>query len=74
MESKIREIYYSAEYEEYLASLPQRIKEKFSYVEAIIRTMKVISTKFVKNIESTEFYEARVSGRKQRISHNFVRG
>lgn len=57
----IREIYYSSEYEDYLFSLPKSVKGKYDYVEQIIRTMRVVSTKFVKRLEGTEFYEARIS-------------
>ena len=38
-----------------------RVRVKYDYVEQIIATIKVVSTKFVKNIEGTDFYEARVS-------------
>ncbi len=61
MDKKIREIYYSDEYKEYLDALPMRVRVKYDYVEQIIATIKVVSTKFVKNIEGTDFYEARVS-------------
>lgn len=49
------------EYKEYLDALPMRVRVKYDYVEQIIATIKVVSTKFVKNIEGTDFYEARVS-------------
>ena len=61
MDKRIREIYYSDEYKEYLDALPMRVRVKYDYVEQIIATIKVVSTKFVKNIEGTDFYEARVS-------------
>ncbi|MBR2624130.1 MAG: type II toxin-antitoxin system RelE/ParE family toxin [Paludibacteraceae bacterium] len=61
MAEDVREIYYSEEYEEYYRSLEARIQEKFDYVEHIIRTQKVLNSKFVKKLEGTEFYEARVS-------------
>ena len=61
MNEVIREIFYSEEYEAYYASLDERIQEKYDYVEQIIRTQYVVNKKFVKNIEKSEFYEARVS-------------
>lgn len=57
----IRETIHSLEYDEYYASLDERTKAKFDYVEAIIKTQYVVNSKFVKNLEGTEFYEARVS-------------
>ncbi len=61
MNDVLREIYYSEEYEEYYANLDKRIQEKYDYVEQIIRTQYVVNKKFVKNLEESEFYEARVS-------------
>ena len=57
----VRETYHSDEYEAYYDSLDERIKEKYDYVEQIIRTQYVVSKKFIKNLEGTEFYEARIS-------------
>ena len=61
MKENIREIYYSKEYEQYLSSLPQRVRVKYDYVARVMQTIKVVSTKFVKVIEGSAFYEARVS-------------
>ena len=58
---EIREMYYSQEYEEYYKSLDEKTQEKFDYVEYVIRNIKVVNKKFVKNLENTEFYEARIS-------------
>ena len=44
MDKKIREIYYSDEYKEYLDALPMRGRVKYDYVEQIIATIKVVST------------------------------
>ena len=51
MNDEIRETYHSEEYELYYASLDERI----------IKTQYVVNQKFVKHLENTEFYEARVS-------------
>ena len=57
----VRETIHSLEYDVYYASLDEKTKAKFDYVEAIIKTQYVVNSKFVKNLEGTEFYEARVS-------------
>ena len=61
MNEEIRETFHSLEYDEYYASLDDKIKAKYDYVEMIIKTQYVVNKKFVKNLEGTEFYEARVS-------------
>ena len=61
MNEDIRETLHTLEYEEYYASLDEKTKAKFDYVESIIKTQYVVNKEFVKNLEGTEFYEARVS-------------
>lgn len=61
MNEDIRETIHSQEYDEYYASLDEKTKAKYDYVEAIIKTQYVVSNKFVKKLEGSEFYEARVS-------------
>ena len=61
MNEDIRETIHSVEYDEYYASLDEKTKTKYDYVEMIIKTQYVVNKKFVKNLEETEFYEARVS-------------
>lgn len=61
MNEIIRETFHSVEYDEYYAGLDEKTKTKYDYVELIIRTQYVVNKKFVKNLEGTEFYEARVS-------------
>ena len=61
MNEDIRETYHSEEYDQYYESLDARTQAKYDYVEAIIKTQYVVSQKFIKNLESSEFYEARVS-------------
>lgn len=61
MNEDIRETIHSFEYEEYYESLDDRTKEKFDYVEMIIKTQYLVNQKFVKKLEGTEFYEVRVS-------------
>jgi hypothetical protein len=61
MNEDIRETFHSEEYDQYYNSLDEKIKTKYDYVESIIKTQYVVNKKFVKNLEGTEFYEARVS-------------
>ena len=61
MNDDIRETFHSEEYDQYYNSLDEKIKVKYDYVESIIKTQYVVNKKFVKNLEGTEFYEARVS-------------
>lgn len=58
---EIREIAYTKEFLEYFEQLPANIQEKYDYVFCIMVTQKVVNRKFVKKIETTEFYEMRVS-------------
>lgn len=61
MNEDIRETFHSQEYDEYYGNLDEKTKAKYDYVEMIIKTQYVVNKKFVKNLEDTEFYEARVS-------------
>lgn len=57
----IRETFHSKEYDEFYASLDEKTKVKYDYVETIIKTQYIVNKKFVKNLEGTDFYEARIS-------------
>ena len=61
MKDRIREATYTKEFEEYYLNLPEKVREKYDYVFEIMFTKYVVSTKFVKRLEKTEFYEMRVS-------------
>lgn len=61
MNDVVREIIYSEEYKEYYDKLDAKIQIKYDYLEQILRTQYVVNSKFVKHLENTEFYEARVS-------------
>ena len=61
MNDEIRETYHSEEYDVYYTSLDERTQTKYDYVESIIKTQYVVNQKFVKHLENSEFYEARVS-------------
>lgn len=56
-----REIIFSDEFDEFYESLAPRIREKYDYALDIVRTQYVLNKKFVKNLESSIFYELRIS-------------
>ena len=49
------------EFLDYYNSLPDKVKIKYDYVMQIIKSQYVVSEKFVKHLENTDFYEARIS-------------
>ena len=57
----LREIIFSDEFDEFYESLAPRIREKYDYALDIVRTQYVLNKKFVKNLESSIFYELRMS-------------
>lgn len=57
----MRNIVLTKEFLNYYDSLPEKVKKKYDYVMQIIKTQYVVSEKFVKHLENTEFYEARIS-------------
>ncbi len=61
MNEDVRETFHSEEYDEYYATLDDKTRAKYDYVEMIIKSQYVVNKKFVKSIEGTEFYEARIS-------------
>ena len=56
----MRNIILTNEFLEYYNSLPEKVKEKYDYVMQIIRSQYVVSEKFVKHLENTRLYEARI--------------
>ena len=62
MEEKlIRHIIYSDELEEYYASMNEQLKKKYDYALQIVKSQYVVSSKIVKSLENTDFYELRIS-------------
>ena len=62
MEEKlIRNIIYSDEFEEYYASMNEQLKKKYDYALQIVKSQYVVSSKIVKSLENTDFYELRIS-------------
>lgn len=48
------------EFDEFYNSVGTKVQEKIDYALTLISQMKVVSTKFVKKLEGTEFYEMRI--------------
>ena len=57
----IRHIIYSDEFEEYYARMNDQLKKKYDYALQIVRSQYVVSSKIVKSLENTDFYELRIS-------------
>jgi len=60
-DTKIRKVVLSNEFLNYYDSLNVKIQDKYTYALQLIKTLKVVSEKFVKKIQNTEFYEVRIS-------------
>jgi len=56
-----RTIYKSKAFEEFYSSLNERTKKKLQYVLQIVEDEDIVSTKFVKKLISSDFYELRIS-------------
>lgn len=61
MESECRNILKSEQFEEFYNSQSDNVREKIDYVFNIMVSQKIVSNKFVKKLDDTEFYEMRVS-------------
>jgi mRNA-degrading endonuclease RelE of RelBE toxin-antitoxin system len=55
-----RKLIFSAEYVEFEKQLNARTQEKLTYAATLLETLPVISTRFVKKLVNTDFYELRV--------------
>ena len=60
-ETLIRHIIYSDEFEEYYASMNEQLKKKYDYALQIVKSQYVVSSKIVKSLVNTDFYELRIS-------------
>ena len=56
-----RILYKTPAFEAFYSSLNARTKKKVDYIFEHIRSEKNVSTKFVKKLVSTDFYEMRIS-------------
>lgn len=60
-EQIIRTTVFSDEFDDYLSNLKSNIRSKYDYVIHIIETQYVVSEKFIKRLQNSDFYEMRVS-------------
>ena len=56
-----RILYKTPDFEEFYGTLNSRTKKKVDYVFDHIRTERNVSTKFVKHLVTSDFYEMRIS-------------
>lgn len=57
----MRTVVRSGEFDAYYALQSERVRRKIDYALLIIEQIRVVSTKLVKKIENTDFYELRIS-------------
>jgi len=58
---EIRKVIYTDEFDLFYSDLDDRTKEKYKQGIDILKTVYVLSTKFVKRIINTNLYELRIS-------------
>lgn len=61
LENMRREIFYSSEYLEFQKDLGKRARIKLLYITTVLETADSITSKFVKKLVNTDFYELRIS-------------
>ena len=61
IDEEIRSILYTDEFNSFYLALDDRTREKYKQGIDILKTVYVLSTKFVKKIVNTNLYELRVS-------------
>lgn len=60
-DQKVRELYYSDEFEDFIRKLDRRVREKYIWTIHIVETVRYLPTQYVKKLVGTEFFEMRVS-------------
>lgn len=60
-ENDIGNIIFSDEFEDYYSMMSDQIRKKYDYVLQIIKSQYVVSSKIVKSLDNTDFYELRIS-------------
>lgn len=60
MDTTIRTLKRTPEFDEFYCSLPANAQKKLDYVLNIIMSVKVVNEQFVKKLVNTEYYELRV--------------
>ena len=57
----MRELYFSDEFWDFYHKQQEKIQSKFDYVISIVRSERIIATRFVKHLKDSDLYEMRVS-------------
>ncbi len=57
----MRTLIRTAEFDDFFNSLPENVRNKIKYALNVISEIKVVSTKLVKKLVETDFYELRIS-------------
>lgn len=57
----MRTLRRTCEFDEFYNSVGPKVQEKIDYALNLMSQIKVVSTKFVKKLEETDFYEMRIS-------------
>ncbi len=57
----MRTLIRTVEFDEFFDSLPATVRNKVKYALNVIAEIKVVSTKLVKKLVDTDFYELRIS-------------
>ena len=57
----MRTLRRTGEFDEFYNRVGQKVQEKIDYALNLMAQIKVVSTKFVKKLEGTDFYEMRIS-------------
>ncbi len=57
----MRTLIRTVEFDEFFNSLPGNVRNKVKYALNVISEIKVVSTKLVKKLVDTDFYELRIS-------------
>lgn len=58
---QIRTAIFTEEFKTFLFSSNDKVKVKCAYIIEMIETQKVLTEKFIKKLQNTEFYEMRIS-------------
>lgn len=61
----MRTLRRTVEFDEFYDSVGEKVQEKIDYALTLISQIKIVSTKFVKKLEGTDFYEMRISVNKE---------
>lgn len=56
----MRKVIHSKEFDDFFDTLPKQVREKILFAQNIIIEMKVVSSKLVKKLIGTDFYELRI--------------